>query len=189
MAHLPVNHPGRPFYRVLAAGIGLYILVFGIVGLVRTWDLPFFDRGDNWALGLQTNPAFGLLSIGAGAVLLGGAGYGRNVDHFINLAGSGVFLVAGLVMMTLLHTGANLLNFAIVNCAVSFLIGLALLLAGLYGKTGPPELAAAEEQLRCGERGEAAPDPELAGQAQVSGRGGSPAAASPPDGTARSRPG
>lgn len=192
MAHLPVNHPTRPLYRVLEAGIGLYVLVFGIVGLIVTWDQSFFNRGEHWVLGLRTNPAFSLLSIAAGAVLLGGAIYGRNVDHFLSLAGSGVFLVAGLVMMTLLHTDANLLNFAMVNCIVSFVIGLALLLAGMYGKTGPPEFAAAEERLRHGERGEADPDPSGergSGRALVSGPGGSPAAASPPGGTARSRPG
>lgn len=202
MAHLPVNHPARPAYRVLEAVIGLYILVFGIAGLAVTWGESFFDRGEHWVLGLQTNPAFSLLSIAAGAVLLGGALYGRNVDHFLSLAGSGVFLLAGLVMMTLLHTEANLLNFAMVNCIVSFLIGLALLLAGMYGKAGPPELAAAEERLRHGERGEADPDPELSGdgrpgagagrgsgRALVSGSGGSPAPASPPGGTGRSRPG
>lgn len=197
MAHLPVNHPTRPLYRVLEAVIGLYILVFGIAGLIVTWDQSFFDLGEHWVLGLQSNPAFSLLSIAAGAVLLGGAIYGRNVDHFLSLAGSGVFLVAGLVMMTLLRTEANLLNFAMVNCIVSFLIGLALLLAGMYGKTGPPEFAAVEERLRCGERGEVDPGPagvrgsgqRGSGRALVSGPGGSPAAASPPGGTARSRPG
>jgi hypothetical protein len=151
MAHLPVNHPGRPFYRVLAGLIGLYILVFGIVGYLQTRDLTFFDRGENWVLGLQTNPAFSLLSVLAGLVLLGGAGYGRNADHLINLGGGAVFLLAGLVMLTVLRTDANLLNFAVVNCAVSFVIGLALLLAGLYGKTGSREYAEAEDRLRHGE--------------------------------------
>lgn len=151
MAHLPVNHPARPFLRVLAAVIGLYILVFGIVGFVDTQGLSFFDRGDNWALGLRTNPAFSLLSILAGVVLVAGAAYGRNVDHFINLTGGVVFLLAGIVMMTLLRTDANLLNFAMPNCIVSFLIGLGLLHAGMYGKTGPPELAEAEDRLRHGD--------------------------------------
>ena len=150
MAHLPVNHPGRPFYRVLAGLIGLYILVFGVVGYLQTRDLTFFDRGETWVLGLQTNPAFSVLSVLAGIVLLGGAGYGRNADHLINLGGGGVFLLAGLVMLTVLRTDANLLNFAVANCVASFLIGLALLLAGLYGKTGSGEYAEAEDRLRHG---------------------------------------
>jgi hypothetical protein len=155
MAHLPVNHPARPVYRTLSALVGLYILVFGITGLVQTWGLPFFDRGNNWVLGLQTNPAFSLLSTAAGAVILGGALYGHNVDHFINLWGSTVFVVAGVVMMALLNTQANLLNFSMTNVIVSFIIGLVLLLAGLYGKTGAPDLQQAEDQLRHGELGTA----------------------------------
>jgi hypothetical protein len=152
MAHLPVNHPARPFLRVLAAAVGLYVLVFGIVGLVETSGRSLFDRSDTWVLGLKTNPAFGILSIAAGAVLVGGAVYGRNVDHFINLAGGVVFLVAGMAMMTVLHTDLNLLNFSLTNCVVSFLIGLVLLDAGLYGKTGPPELARAENRHRRGQQ-------------------------------------
>jgi hypothetical protein len=150
MAHLPVNHPARPLLRVLAAVVGLYVLIFGIAGLVDTWGLSFFNRDENWVLGLRTNPAFSVLSVVAGAVLVAGAAYGRNIDHFINLTGGVVFLVAGMLMMTLLRTEANLLNFAMPNCIVSFLIGLGLLQAGLYGKTGPRELAEAEHQLRHG---------------------------------------
>jgi hypothetical protein len=152
MAHLPVNHPARPFLRVLAVAVGLYVLVFGVVGFIETRRLDFFDRGDTWVLGLKTNPAFSILSIVVGAVLVGGAIYGRNVDHFINLYGGVVFLVAGLAMMTVLHTDLNLLNFSMTNCVVSFLIGLVLLDAGLYGKTGSRELAEAEDRLRHGDR-------------------------------------
>jgi hypothetical protein len=154
MAHLPVNHPAGPLYRVVVALIGLYLLGFGIAGYLETRDLSFFQRGELWVLGLQTNPAFSILSIAAGLVVFGGAVYGRNVHHFINLAGGVGFLLAGLLMLSVLRTDANLLNFAVANCVVSFLIGLVLLTAGLYGKTGPEELAAAEDQLRHGEIGQ-----------------------------------
>jgi hypothetical protein len=157
MAHLPVNHPARPLLRALAAAAGLYVLGFGVVGFVETLGLPFFDRGEHYALGLLTNPAFSLLSVAAGPVLLAGALYGRNVDHFINLAGSVVFLVSGIVMLAVQRTDANLLNFAVRNCVVSFLIGLALLLAGMYGKVGPPEEAAAEREFRQGTPGRSGP--------------------------------
>jgi hypothetical protein len=186
MAHLPVNHAGRPFFRVLAGVISLYILAFGSYGFLATRGESFFARGDTWVLGLQTNPAFSILSIVAGAVLLFGTVYGRNLDHFIYLVGSVVFLVAGLVMLTLLHTGANLLNFAVANCAGSFLIGMALLLAGLYGKVGSRELAEAEDRLRHGERTAGEPDPQ---RPAATGSAGSAGTGGPPDGTARSRPG
>jgi len=154
MAHLPVNHPIRPFVRLVAGAIGLYILAFGVVGFVESRGQSFFAREDTWVLGLQTNPAFSILSILAGAVVLGAALIGRNVDHFLNLAGGVVFLVSGVVMMLVLHTEANLLNFAMPNVIVSMLIGVALVHAGLYGKTGPAELAEAEEKFRHSEAGE-----------------------------------
>jgi predicted PurR-regulated permease PerM len=34
MAHTPVNHPLRPFYRVLSGLVGLYVVLFGILGLI-----------------------------------------------------------------------------------------------------------------------------------------------------------
>jgi hypothetical protein len=154
MAHLPVNHPSRPFVRLAAAGIGIYILGFGIVGLVESSGLSVFDRGDTWALGLQTNPAFSILSILAGAVILGAALVGRNVDHFVSLWGGILFLVAGLGMMAVLHTEANLLNFALPNVVVSLLIGMALVTVGLYSKSGPPEVEVAEELFRHSEIGQ-----------------------------------
>jgi hypothetical protein len=155
MAHLPVNHRAQPFYRLLAGAIGVYLLVFGVAGLVETWGAPAFDRDDNWVvLGLQTNPAFSVMSILAGAVVAGASMYGRNADHFINLWGGIAFLLAGILMLALLRTELNVLNFAVINCVVSFLIGGVLLLAGLYGKVGPRELQEAEDRLRHGQAGQ-----------------------------------
>lgn len=150
-SHLPMNHPARPVLRVVALLTALYVLAFGVFGLAETWGRPPFDRAELWALGLRTNPAFSVLSIAVGAVLVVGAVYGRNLGHFINLGAGVVFLFSGLAMMTLLHTEANLLNFAMRNCIVSFVIGLVLLLAGLYGRVGSEEEAYAEEQFRHGD--------------------------------------
>lgn len=153
MAHIPINHPLRPLYRALAGLAGLYVLLFGIIGFVQTRGLELFARQDlPWVLGLRTNPAFSYLSIVAGIVLLGGALVGGNLDRSINLAGGLVFLVAGMAMMTLLQTDANLLGFSMVNCIVSFIIGVVLLAAGLYGKVGTPDRAQAEEEYRHGAR-------------------------------------
>ncbi len=154
MPHLPVNHPARPYLRLLAGLVGLYILVFGVTGTVVTWGDDFFNREPTYVLGLRTNPAFSMLSVLAGLVLVGGAIYGRNLDHFLNLWGGAAFIVAGGIMMAVLHTPANFLNFALRNTVVSFLIGLALMLAGLYGKEGPRDLAAAEHRRRRGEIGD-----------------------------------
>lgn len=153
MAHIPINHPLRSVYRALAFLIGLYLLVFGIVGVTQSTGHGFFAHHvDITALGLRTNMAFSLLSIVAGAVIAVGALYGRNLDHFINLFGGILFLLAGLVMLVLQRTDANILNFAVRTCVVSFAIGMVLFAAGLYGKAAPADEAAAQEAHRHGLR-------------------------------------
>ncbi len=149
MSHIPVNHRLRPLYRTLAGLIGLYILVFGIVGVVQSSGLDFFAH-DNvpWVLGLRANPAFSVLSIICGAVLLFSAIRGRNFDHFLNIGVGIVMWIAGVSMLLFLRTDANFLGFSMNNCVVSLIFGTVLVTAGLYGKTGTVEQAAAEEQWR-----------------------------------------
>jgi len=153
--HLPINHRLSGFYRFLAALAGIFLLTFGIVGAAQTWGDPFFDRGDVSALGLRTNLAFSLLSVVVGAIVLLGALVGGNMPYHFNLFGGSVFWLAGLVMLMLLHTDANLLNFEVPTCIVSFLIGTVLFLAGLYGRRGTPEEARAEDDFRHSGRGPA----------------------------------
>jgi hypothetical protein len=148
VAHIPVNHPARPLYRVLAALSGLYILIFGVFGVVETWGDPLFDRGSHWALGLRTNLAFALVSVVFGAVVLFGALYRGNLGHFMNLTAGVVFMVVGLVMLSVLQTDANFLNFSVSTVIVSLLFGLLFLATGLYDKIGPHESAEAEDAVR-----------------------------------------
>ncbi|MBY8871551.1 DUF4383 domain-containing protein [Micromonospora sp. PLK6-60] len=148
MAHFPVNHPARPVYRVLAGLVGLYILVFGVYGTVATWGKPLFDRGDTYALGLRTNLAFALVSVVFGVVLLIGASRRTNLGHVMNLTAGVVFMVTGLLMMAVLQTSANFLNFSMSTVIVSLLFGLVLLATGLYDRIGPADHAAAEARHR-----------------------------------------
>jgi hypothetical protein len=151
MAHFPVNHQLRPLYRTLAGLCGVYVLAFGITALSRHGHVGIFaQRGVPAALGLHGNPAFAVLSIVVGAVLFAGAVIGRNVDRWINLAGGLVFLVAGMVMLTLLRTSLNLLGFTVATCVVSLVIGMVLLTAGLYGQVGSIEKERDEEGFRHG---------------------------------------
>src|SRR6266545_4114447 len=122
MLHTPVNHHLRPLYRTLAGLAGVYVLLFGIIGLVQTRGLDFFAQHDlPWVLGLRTNPAFSILSIGA-----------------------------GLVMLVLQRTDANFLGFSVSNCVASFILGIITGTAGLYGKVGSVETESAEESFRHG---------------------------------------
>jgi hypothetical protein len=156
-SHIPINHRLQPLYRFLSALAGVYVIVFGIVGVIRTSGQPFFDqRSNSTVFGLKENMAFAILSIVVGVIVLGGAAIGGNLDRFINLVGGIIFLGAGMLMMALLQTNANFLNFQMATCIVSFLIGIVLFTAGLYGKVGSDEEVAREEQFRV-HRG---PDPE-----------------------------
>lgn len=148
MPHFPVNHPARPLYRALAALVGLYILVFGIVGVVQTWGEPLFDRGSHWALGLRTNPAFSFSSVIFGIVLLVGASRRGNLGHYMNLTAGTIFLVTGMLMLSVLQTEANFLNFSMSTVIVSMLFGLLLLATGLYDKVGTAEHAESERRGR-----------------------------------------
>jgi hypothetical protein len=135
MSHFPVNHPLRPLYRTLAALTAMYVLVFGVVGLVRASGSPFFGRDDLVVLGLPTNLAFAATSVVAGAVILLAAFVGRNVDRAVNVWAGVLFMAAGTGALALLHTDLNVLNFSVATVIVSFLIGLVLFTAGLYGRS------------------------------------------------------
>lgn len=149
MSHIPVNHPLRPVYRVLAGLGGLYVLIFGIVAFSKTGNHAWFAQHDlPWVLGLRANRAFALLSIVAGAVITVSSLIGRNVDRFVNVVGGTIFMVAGMLMLLVLRTSSNFLGFSMVNVIVSFILGIVFFSAGMYGKVGPPEMAAAEEAYR-----------------------------------------
>lgn len=150
MSHLPVNHHLRPLYRTVAGLTGVWLITFGAVGWSQTQGTEWFAQGDWSALGLPTNRAFATASLVAGAVVLVAALVGGNLDRFVNLWGGVGFVVAGTVMMTVAHTGLNVLNFSILTSIASYVIGLILLTAGLYGKVGTAEEAAAEEAIRHG---------------------------------------
>ncbi|MDM4722407.1 DUF4383 domain-containing protein [Micromonospora sp. WMMA1363] len=150
MAHFPVNHPARSIYRVLAGLIGLYILVFGVWGVAQTFGDPLFGRDGNWILGLRTNLAFSLASVLFGIVLLVGASRRGNLGHYMNLTAGIVFLVTSILMMSVLQTPANFLNFSMSTVVVSMVFGLILLGTGLYDKVGPQEHAEAERRNRVG---------------------------------------
>jgi hypothetical protein len=136
MSHYPINHPLRPLYRVLAALAGLYVLAFGVAGVVQTIGEPLFDRSDMVVLGLRTNLAFAVTSVVAGLVILLAIFVGRNVDRAVNLWGGVGFMTVGTALLALLHTELNVLNFSVATVIVSFGVGLLLFTAGLYGRSG-----------------------------------------------------
>jgi hypothetical protein len=152
-AHFPINHPLRPLYRVLSAVAGLYMLVFGVVGFVQTSGAPFFTRDEaEWVLGLRTNPAFAVLSIVAGAVVLGANVVGRNLAHHVNQLAGIVLTIVGMASLALMQTEANVLAFSMVNVIVTFILAGITGTASLYDRVGSSQAARAEEEFRRGPR-------------------------------------
>jgi hypothetical protein len=142
MAHMPINHPFRPLYRVVAAACGIATLVFGLVAL----------GGDS----LLANESGAALAILLGALTLAGAIIRTNLGRWLHLVTGVGLLIVGTASLALLRSEDNLLGFSVTTCIVAFLIGLALLTCGLYEQVGPSEKQEREELFRHGR----APDPE-----------------------------
>jgi hypothetical protein len=149
MAHFPINHHLRPLYRTLSALAGIYMLVFGIVAFSKVSGKPFFTQDEaEWVLGLRANPAFAVLSIASGAVVLVANVVGRNIAHHINQLAAVVLVVAGMAMLLLMQTDANIFAFSMVNVVVTFILACIVGTASLYDRTGTPDVARAEEAFR-----------------------------------------
>jgi uncharacterized protein YacL len=133
MSHFPVDHPLRGLYRGLAFLIGLAIIAFGVVAYIQTSSYPFFGPDGERVLGLTANPGFAVLSVVVGLAITVVTLIGRNLDVAVNIVMGGGFILVGLVMLALLRTPLNFLAFSVTNVVVSFIIGLVLILAGLYG--------------------------------------------------------
>lgn len=138
--HTPVNHPARPVYRALAGFIGLYLVIFGVLGAMEADRSDVFAQDDTTVLWQGVNLASAVLFGAIGVVVLVGVGIGRNVDVAINkwLGGWGLLLV-GLAGLAVSATDANYLNFNPLTCLASMVLGLLLLAAGLYGRVGSEE--------------------------------------------------
>lgn len=130
--HLPVDHRLSKVYRIGAGLMGLVLIAFGILGL--THNIGFFDTGGDTVAGLNTNGALSVLSIVVGAILVAGMVIGGNFASTLNIVWGVLFLLSGFVNLALLQTGANFLAFRIQNVLFSFVVGLMLLVFGMYGR-------------------------------------------------------
>lgn len=130
--HLPVDHRLSQVYRISAGLMGLFLLAFGILGLVNR--IGFFDTGSTTTLGLNTNGALSTVSIAAGALLLAAAVRGGNTASSVNIVAGIAFLLAGFASLFTLDSHYNFLNFRMQNVLFSFAVGLLLLTGGMYGR-------------------------------------------------------
>jgi hypothetical protein len=138
LAHIPINHHLRPLYRAVAALIGLYLVGFGIAGVLRAGGHDATAHTDlPRVLGQTVNTAGSAVALIVGAVVLIATVLGRNIDHLVNFYAGLVMMLIGLAMLALARTDANILGFAITNVVVWFVLGSVVATAGLYTKVGP----------------------------------------------------
>ncbi|MET7877975.1 DUF4383 domain-containing protein [Micromonospora profundi] len=148
MAHTPVNHPARPIYRAIGGLTGLYLVVFGVLGIIATAGDELFAQDDTHVLGQGTNFGFSLLSILLGIVVLVGTVLGRNIDVAINQWLAYALMAIGLGSLAFIRTDANIFNFSVFTVIVMLTVSMVLLMAGMYGKVGSEEEAEAFQKAR-----------------------------------------
>ncbi|TLS47245.1 DUF4383 domain-containing protein [Streptomyces montanus] len=130
--HLPVDHRLSTVYRIGAGLMGLVLLAFGILGLVD--KVGFFDTGGDRVAGLNTNGALSVLSICVGLLLFVGMVIGGNFASTLNMVFGVLFILSGFVNLALLDTDLNILAFHMQNVLFSFVVGLLLMIFGMYGR-------------------------------------------------------
>ncbi|GAB3851431.1 DUF4383 domain-containing protein [Micromonospora andamanensis] len=148
MAHTPVNHPARPIYRAIGGLIGLYLVAFGVIGLLTSTGEPFFSQGDTQALGQGTNLGFSLFNIVVGAIVLAGTAIGRNLDVLINQWSAYLIMAVSLAGLAFIRTEANIFNLSVATVIVHMVLSLVLLMAGMYGKVGTDDEHEAWQKAR-----------------------------------------
>lgn len=143
MAHNPVNHPARPIYRAIGGLIGLYLVIFGMLGLIVSAGNAFFAQDDTLVLGQGVNLGSSVLFILIGALVVAAVGLGRNIDVRVNKLVGYLLMAIGLGALAVLRTDANFLNFSTVTCMVTMVLGIVLLTAAMYSTVGTEEEAKA----------------------------------------------
>jgi hypothetical protein len=140
MRNLPEDNHLNRVYRFGAGLIGLVLLVFGLLGFFD--QLAFFDTEGDKVAGLSTNAVLSTISVVVGLVLIVGAAIGGNVAAQLNFLIGAAFLLSGLANLALLRTSYNILNFSMANVIFSFVVGVVLLIFGMYGRVSgglPPD--------------------------------------------------
>jgi Domain of unknown function (DUF4383) len=138
MAHTPINHPLRPLYRALSALVGIYLIVFGIVGFIVG-----AGHGDR-VLGQGANLLWSIVSLVIGVVVLAATVVGRNLDVKVDQYVGWGLVALGTFELAVSRTDANFLDFTVSTVIVIYICALILILASLYSKVGSEDAANAE---------------------------------------------
>lgn len=112
--------------------LGIGLCVFGILGVIDR--LNFLAVQGKVVLGLSSNGLLSMISLIVGGVLIGSALRGGRTSSTITVVVGLLFLLSGLVNLTVLDTKFNLLAFRLPNVIFSFIAGMLLLFLGAYGR-------------------------------------------------------
>ncbi|MEU8705004.1 DUF4383 domain-containing protein [Streptomyces sp. NPDC048565] len=129
---LPVDHRLSRVYRVGAGLMGLLLVAFGILGLIDR--IGYFDTGGDTVAGLNTNGTLSVLSICVGLLLFAGMVVGGNFASTLNMVLGVAFVLSGFVNLAVLDSSMNFLAFHMQNVLFSFVVGLLLMMFGMYGR-------------------------------------------------------
>jgi hypothetical protein len=138
MAHTPINHPMRPLYRTLAGLVGIYLIVFGVVGFIVT------ASGSHRVLGQGANLLWSIVALLLGVIVLITTVIGRNLDVKANQYIGWGLVGIGTYELAVSRTDANFLGFSVATVIVTYIAALVLITSSLYGKVGTSEDAQAE---------------------------------------------
>ena len=129
---LPLDHKLARVYRFGAGLIGAFLIIFGILGALRSAELV--GQEGVRVLGLSSNGLLSAISILVGLLLAVVAWIGGNLASTVNIVLGALFLLNGLQGLALLRTSFNVFAFSVRNAIFSFVVGLVLLIFGLYGR-------------------------------------------------------
>ena len=118
--------------RLGAAGVGLVLLVFGLLG--ATGGAPFQSTHGERYLGMSSNGLLAALSLVVAAVLVGAALRGARLASTVMIVLGVLFLLSALVNLAVMRTAFNLLAFRMSNVVFSAVVGLLMLVLGAYGR-------------------------------------------------------
>jgi hypothetical protein len=126
------THPIHTVHRLGIGGVGLFLLSFGALGLLR--GLPVHSITGEQVMGLQSNGLLAIVSVAASLVLLGSSVRGPRTASTVGILFGGLFLISGIVNLFVIGTDLNMLAFGLSNVIFSLLVGMGLLFTGAYGR-------------------------------------------------------
>lgn len=133
-------HPVHTVHRVGIGALGLFLLSFGLLGLIRR--LEFTATDGVVIMGLASNGLLAVLSVLVALILCVAAVRGGPAASAVGIGAGVLFLVSGIAHMFVLGTAMNMLAFQVSNVLFSVVVGMVMLFTGAYGRlTGglPPD--------------------------------------------------